>query len=166
MIVIGIDPGVAITGYGIICQEEDGDLSLVEYGAIQTPNSISADSERLLLIFKRLNEVLALHRPIAGAVEKLFFQKNTRTAMAVGQARGIALLALAQREIPVYEYAPVEIKQALTGYGNADKRQIQEMLKLRLSLSKIPKPDDAADALAVAICHLQSYRLRTLEVEG
>lgn len=160
MIVIGIDPGIAITGYGIIRQEDNEILTVVDYGAIVAPNSIRGDSERLLLIYQKLGEILTLHRPLAGAVEKLFFQKNVRTAMAVGQARGIALLALAQKEIPLYEYAPVEIKQALTGYGNADKRQMQEMVKLRLSLKEVPKPDDIADALAIAICHLQSYRLR------
>ncbi len=165
MIVIGIDPGIAITGYGIICQEEDGILTAVDFGAILTSSTTCGDSERLLLIFQKLDEILTLHRPVAGAVEKLFFQKNARTAMAVGQARGIALLAMAKRSIPVFEYAPVEIKQALTGYGSADKRQMQEMVKLRLSLKEIPKPDDVADALAVAICHLQSYRLRALEIQ-
>jgi len=166
MIVIGIDPGIAITGYGIICQEENGKLAVVDYDAIVTSQSDRNDSERLLLIYRRLNEILALHRPQAAAVEKLFFQKNARTAMAVGQARGVALLALAQNTVQVYEYAPVEIKQALTGYGGADKHQMQEMVKLRLSLREVPKPDDVADALAVAICHLQSYRLRNLEVQG
>lgn len=163
MIVIGIDPGIAITGYGIICQEENGNIIVVDYGAIVTSQSDRNDSERLLLIYHRMNEILALHRPHAAAVEKLFFQKNTRTAMSVGQARGVALLTLAQNNIRVYEYAPVEIKQALTGYGGADKRQMQEMVKLRLSLREIPKPDDAADALAIAMCHLQSYRLRNHE---
>jgi crossover junction endodeoxyribonuclease RuvC len=166
MIVIGIDPGIAITGYGIICQKENGKLAVADYGAIVTSQSGCNDSERLLLIYRRLNEILALHRPQAAAVEKLFFQKNARTAMAVGQARGVALLALAQNTVQVYEYAPVEIKQALTGYGGADKRQMQEMVKLRLSLREVPKPDDVADALAIAICHLQSYRLQNLEVQG
>lgn len=166
MIVIGIDPGVAITGYGIICQEQNGNIIAVDYGAIVTSQSGHNDSERLLLIYRRMNEILALHRPHTAAVEKLFFQKNTRTAMAVGQARGVALLALAQNKVQVYEYAPVEIKQALTGYGRADKRQMQEMVKLRLSLQEIPKPDDAADALAIAMCHLQSYRLRNHEEQG
>lgn len=163
MIVIGIDPGIAITGYGIISQEEDGSFSVVDFGAILTSNLGSGESERLLVIFQQLNHLLELHCPTVGAVEKLFFQKNARTAMSVGQARGIVLLALAQKGIPVYEYAPVEIKQALTGYGNADKRQIQEMVKFRLALKDIPKPDDAADALAIAICHLQSSPLRTLK---
>lgn len=163
MIVIGIDPGIAITGYGIICQEENGNITVVDYGAIVTSQSGRNDSERLLLIYHRLNEILFLHRPHAAAVEKLFFQKNTRTAMAVGQARGVALLVLAQNKVQVYEYAPVEIKQALTGYGGAEKRQMQEMVKLRLSLRDIPKPDDAADALAIAICHLQFYQLRNHE---
>ncbi|RCK75651.1 MAG: Crossover junction endodeoxyribonuclease RuvC [Anaerolineae bacterium] len=166
MIVIGIDPGIAITGYGITCQEDNGNIVVVDYGAIVTSQTDRNDGARLLGIYHRLNEILALHRPQAAAVEKLFFQKNTRTAMAVGQARGVALLALAQNKIQVYEYTPVEIKQALTGYGGADKRQMQEMVKLRLSLSEIPKPDDVADALAIAICHLQSYRLRHHEESG
>lgn len=163
MIVIGIDPGIAITGFGIISQEESGKLSVVDYGTIATSNSGQSESERLLLIFRQLNDLLDLHCPTAGAVEKLFFQKNARTAMAVGQARGIALLALAIKAIPVYEYAPVEVKQALTGYGNADKHQMQEMVKIRLGLREVPKPDDAADALAIAICHLQFYQMRLIE---
>ncbi|MCX8061559.1 MAG: crossover junction endodeoxyribonuclease RuvC [Anaerolineales bacterium] len=162
MVVIGIDPGVALTGYGIISQEEDGEISVVDFGAIVTTNATQCESERLLLIYKQLIEILDLHCPAAGAVEKLFFQKNARTAMAVGQARGISLLALAQKSIPVYEYTPVEIKQALTGYGKADKHQMQEMVKLRLGLREVPKPDDAADALAVAICHLQSSPIKII----
>lgn len=163
MIVIGIDPGIAITGYGIISQAQNGNFVVEDYGAIITSNTERGEGERLSLIFRQLNEILELHRPNAAAVEKLFFQKNTRTAMAVGQARGVVLFALAQKDIPVYEYAPVEIKQALTGYGNADKRQMQDMVKHRLALKEIPKPDDAADALAIALCHLQSYRVRNYE---
>lgn len=166
MNVIGIDPGIAITGYGIICQEENGNITVVDYGAIVTSQLGWNDSERLLFIYHRMNEILALHRPHAAAVEKLFFQKNARTAMAVGQARGVALLALAQNNVRVYEYAPVEVKQALTGYGGADKHQMQEMVKLRLSLRESPRPDDVADALAIAICHLQSYWMQDYEERG
>ncbi|MCS7247024.1 MAG: crossover junction endodeoxyribonuclease RuvC [Anaerolineales bacterium] len=162
MVVIGLDPGLAITGYGIICQEESGQLSVIDCGAITTTGSKSGESERLLLIYRRIVELLALHQPEAGAVERLFFHKNSRSAMAVGQARGVILLALAQQAIPVYEYAPVEVKQALTGYGDSDKRQMQEMIRLRLGLDDLPRPDDVADALAVAICHFQSYRIRGL----
>ncbi|GAB4480789.1 MAG: crossover junction endodeoxyribonuclease RuvC [Anaerolineales bacterium] len=166
MVVIGIDPGIAITGYGIIRQEQNGNIVVVDYGAIITSSSTHVEGERLAIIFQQLNELLELHRPDAGAVEKLFFQKNTRTAMAVGQARGVVLMTLALKDIPVYEYAPVEVKQALTGYGGADKRQMQEMIKLRLDLCEIPKPDDIADALAIALCHLQSHRFRRYEGQG
>lgn len=163
MIVIGIDPGIALTGYGIISQDNDGEVSVVDFGTIVTSNEIQSEAARLLVIFNQLNELLDFHCPTAGAVEKLFFQKNARTAISVGQARGVALLALAQKGVPVFEYAPVEIKQALTGYGKADKRQMQAMVKWRLGLREVPKPDDAADALAIAICHLQSSRLRMIE---
>jgi len=166
MVIIGIDPGIAITGYGIISQEKNGNIDIVEYGAIVTSPLNKQESERLLLIYRKLKELISLHRPRAAAVEKLFFQKNARTAMAVGQARGVALLVLAEFEIPLYEYTPLEIKQALTGYGGADKRQIQEMVRLRLGLKEIPQPDDVADALAIAICHLQSYRLRDYEAQS
>ncbi|PWH13552.1 MAG: crossover junction endodeoxyribonuclease RuvC [Anaerolineae bacterium] len=166
MVIIGIDPGIAITGYGIISQEQNGNIDIVEYGAIVTSPLNKQESERLLLIYRKLKERISLHRPRAAAVEKLFFQKNARTAMAVGQARGVALLVLAEFEIPLYEYTPLEIKQALTGYGGADKRQIQEMVRLRLGLKEIPQPDDVADALAIAICHLQSYRLRDYEAQS
>jgi crossover junction endodeoxyribonuclease RuvC len=111
---------------------------------------------------KRLNELLLLHPPNYGAVEKLFFQRNVTTALAVGQARGVILLALVQAGIPVSEYNPMDVKQAVAGYGGADKNQVQQMVKALLNLEDIPRPDDAADALAVAICHLHSSRIDTL----
>jgi crossover junction endodeoxyribonuclease RuvC len=154
MIVIGIDPGIAITGYGVVREESNGELIPIEYGVITTLSS-SNEVSRLLDLYDRLSNLLELHQPDSGAVEKLFFQKNAKSAMSVGQARGVVLLSLARRKIPVYEYAPVEVKQAVSGYGGADKKQMQLMVKMRLNLDSIPKPDDAADALAIAICHLQ-----------
>ncbi|MBW8010648.1 MAG: crossover junction endodeoxyribonuclease RuvC [Chloroflexi bacterium] len=161
MLVIGIDPGTATTGYGFVLQTENGNLQAVDYGVILTPPKMPM-AERLALLYKSLNEVLQLHPPESGAVEKLFFQKNVRTAISVGQARGVALLALAQAGLKVGEYAPTDIKQAVTGYGAADKRQVQEMVRTLLNLDEIPKPDDAADALAVAICHAHSLHTHTL----
>ncbi len=161
MLVIGIDPGTATTGYGIVKEEESGDLSLVDYGAILTPPDRPM-AWRLLQLYRSLNELIDLHRPDSGAVEKLFFARNVRTALSVGQARGVALLALAQGEIPVSEYTPLEIKQAVAGYGNAEKLQVQQMVRVLLRLVEMPQPDDAADALAVAICHLHSSRMRSL----
>lgn len=118
--------------------------------------------ERLLEIYRQLNRIILLHRPESSAVEKLFFQRNVRTALSVGQARGVILLALAEARLPVFEYTPLEVKQAVVGYGGADKNQVQQMVRALLSLNEIPQPDDAADALAIAICHLHSSRWRTL----
>jgi crossover junction endodeoxyribonuclease RuvC len=162
MLAIGIDPGTAITGYGLVREEQDGSLSVVDYGVIQT----SADDsmpERLVQLYYNLKDVIDLHSPQSGAVEKLFFARNVRTALTVGQARGIALLALAESGVALAEYSPNEIKQAVVGYGGADKNQVQKMVQALLDLDQIPQPDDAADALAVAICHLHSARMRSLE---
>lgn len=156
MVVVGIDPGTATTGYGFI-REENGVIEAIAYGVIITPAKV-AQEERLLLIYKQLNELFLLHRPDLGAVEKLFFQRNVTTAIQVGQARGVILLAFAQMGIPVGEYTPLEVKQAVAGYGNAEKIQVQQMVKSILDLREIPRPDDAADALAIAICHLSSHR--------
>ena len=161
MLVIGIDPGTAITGYGLVRMAENGDLSLVDYGVVLTSAKQSM-SKRLLDLYQQLNEILTVHHPDCGAVEKLFFQKNVRTAIAVGQARGVAILALAQVELKIAEYTPLEIKQAVVGYGGADKNQVQQMVRVLLDMDDIPKPDDAADALAVAICHLHNSRMLNL----
>ncbi len=158
MLVVGIDPGLATTGYGLIQEEQDGSLAVVDYGVILTPAG-SPLPQRLLELHRRLNEILLLHQPHSGAVEKLFFQRNVRTAFSVGQARGVVLLSLAEFGLKVGEYTPLEVKQAVAGYGAADKRQVQLMVKTLLGLSEIPRPDDAADALAVAICHLHSSRI-------
>jgi crossover junction endodeoxyribonuclease RuvC len=161
MLVIGIDPGTAITGFGLVREEENGNLTVVDYGVIQTPAKMPMP-ERLLNLYRQLKEITLLHRPDNGAVEKLFFQTNVRTAISVGQGRGVAILALAEAEMPISEYTPNEIKQAIAGYGGADKAQMQYMVKAVLNLDEIPKPDDAADALAVAVCHIHSARYKAL----
>lgn len=159
MLALGIDPGTATTGYGLVAETADGGLRVIEFGAILTPASLPMP-ERLLELHKRLKELLLLHRPESCAVEKLFFQRNVTTAISVGQARGVILLAAAEAGVEVAEYTPLEVKQAISGYGRADKRQMQEMVRTLLSLPDIPRPDDAADALALAICHLHSARFR------
>ena len=156
-VVVGIDPGTAITGYGIIREHENGDLEWVSHGVVKTPSDWD-EPQRLLELYHKLNEIFASYKPDCCAVEKLFFQKNVRTAIQVGQGRGAALIAAAEAELSVGEYTPLEVKQAVVGYGNADKQQVQKMVKVLLDLKEIPKPDDAADALAVAICHLHSTR--------
>lgn len=163
MRVLGIDPGTATTGYGVV-EEVNGDLKPLVFGVIRTP----ADQPlpvRLQLIYQALKELAGEWVPTAAAVEELFFSRNVRTAMSVGQARGVTLLALADFGLDVAEYTPLAIKQAVTGYGNADKAQVQEMVRLLLGLAEAPRPDDAADALAVAICHLHSARLAALSEE-
>lgn len=161
MRVIGVDPGTAITGWGII--EGDGnDLQMVAGGVITTPAGMPLP-ERLLIIYRELTAVVERWQPETAALEELFFSKNAKTALAVGHGRGVAMLALANVGLSISEYKPLEVKQAITGHGGADKRQMQQMVKLLLSLDAVPHPDDAADALAVAICHLHSARLRLLE---
>jgi crossover junction endodeoxyribonuclease RuvC len=156
-LVLGIDPGTATIGYALVRDLLDGSSQAVDYGVITTPKEDSAPA-RLVQLYERLNEILSLHHPDSAAVEKLFFQKNISTAIAVGQARGVVMLALAQAGLEIGEYTPNEVKQAVTGYGSADKKQVQEMVRVLLSLDKIPKPDDAADALAIAITHLNTRR--------
>ncbi len=148
---IGIDPGTARMGWGIV-EETDGTLHLVDCGVLTTPAGLSQAS-RLLQLYNDLRGLIERYHPAAAAIEELFFGKNVNTALTVGQARGVALLAFAQAGIPVHEYKPLQVKQALAGYGGADKRQVQEMVRLTLRLPAIPRPDDAADAVAVAICH-------------
>jgi len=157
MLVLGLDPGTATIGFALVRDLPDGNNEAVEYGVITTPKGDSAP-QRLMQLYKELNAILARYEPDSAAVEKLFFANNVTTAIGVGQARGVVLLALAQAGLEVGEYTPNEVKQAVTGYGSADKRQVQEMVKVLLSLDKIPKPDDAADALAIAITHLNTRR--------
>jgi crossover junction endodeoxyribonuclease RuvC len=164
MRVIGIDPGTAITGWGVV-EGEDNYLSLVAAGVITTSAGTPLP-KRLQIIYHELTLLIEEWQPESSAVEELFFSKNAKTALAVGHGRGVALLALANANLSIAEYKPLEVKQAITGYGGADKWQIQQMVKLLLSLDDIPRPDDAADALAVAICHLHSVRLRSLENDG
>jgi crossover junction endodeoxyribonuclease RuvC len=148
---LGIDPGTAIMGWGIV-DEADGALSLVDFGVLTTPAGMP-QAERLAQIYDQLRALLDRFRPEAAGVEELFFGKNVNTAITVGQARGVVLLSLAQAGVPIHEYKPTVVKQAVAGYGGADKKQMQEMVRLTLRLDKIPRPDDAADALAIAICH-------------
>ncbi|MEJ2011599.1 MAG: crossover junction endodeoxyribonuclease RuvC [Anaerolineales bacterium] len=159
MLVLGIDPGTARTGYGLVSEAGNGDLQLVAYGVIKTVADIP-QAERLHKLHSELKALIDEHHPAEAAVERLFFQKNVSTAMSVGQARGVILLALQQAGLPVGEYGPQDIKQAVTGYGAADKVQMQRMVKTLLAMSEIPKPDDAADALAIAICHCHSVKLK------
>ncbi|MCB0119146.1 MAG: crossover junction endodeoxyribonuclease RuvC [Anaerolineales bacterium] len=154
---LGIDPGTATTGYGLVRLMPDGELVAVDYGVILTPKE-ATPSARLEMLYDDLNKILKKHKPESAAVEKLFFSRNVTTGIAVGQARGVVLLALQKAGMDIYEYSPNEVKQAVAGYGFAEKRQMQEMVRTLLQLEKIPKPDDAADALAVAITHLNTAR--------
>jgi len=161
VVILGIDPGTATTGFGLVTEDAAGEAQLLRYGVFLTQAGTPMP-QRLLTIFRELSALLAETAPDAMAVEELFFSRNVTTALTVGQARGVVLLAAAQAGIPIYEYKPAEVKQALVGYGGASKQQIQEMVRLMLHLAAIPRPDDAADAVAVAICHLHSARLRRL----
>jgi len=160
MLVLGLDPGLAITGYGLV--EGDGEhLRLVAYGVFRTPAKM-AKPARLCQLYQQLGQALAQYQPDVAAVEKLFFSTNARTAMMVGEARGVLLLALAEAGLEIAEYTPLQIKQAITGYGQADKQQVQQMVRILLHLDFIPQPDDAADALAVSICHHYTAQMGSL----
>jgi crossover junction endodeoxyribonuclease RuvC len=156
MRIIGIDPGTGILGFGIIDVEKDKSR-LIDAGVIRT-SAKQDDAARLQTIFDELTEIINEFKPTAMSVEKLFFAQNVTTAMTVAQARGVVLLAGRQAELAIYEYTPLQIKQALTGYGRAEKKQIQEMVRIILQLPEIPKPDDCADALAAAITHSMTMR--------
>ncbi len=151
MLVLGIDPGIAITGFGLITINQIGEPELVNFGVIDSTAEKSTPS-RLIFLYDHLNELIEHYQPTHCAVEKLFFQKNLKTAMAVGEARGVIQLCLAQKHLPVVEYSPNEVKFAVTSYGSASKSQVQEMVRILLNLEEKPEPDDAADALAIAIC--------------
>jgi crossover junction endodeoxyribonuclease RuvC len=154
--IMGVDPGTATTGYGII--KKDGQKhTIIKYGCVLTPANTPLH-DRLEMIFDELSEIITEYRPEHIAVEELFFAANSKTAIAVGQARGVILLAGKKNGLSVFEYTPLEVKMALTGYGRADKNQVQQMVKTLLGLKEIPKPDDAADALAIAICHANTFR--------
>ncbi len=153
MRIIGIDPGIAIVGFGVL-EKRGSQLQPIQYGSIQTEAGLSVPL-RLKQIFEAMQSLVATYKPDEMAVEKLFFNKNVTTAFTVGQGRGVILLAAELAGIPVHEYTPLQVKQAVTGYGAADKKQIQEMVRILLKLQKVPKPDDVADALGIAITHAQ-----------
>jgi len=150
MIILGIDPGLALTGWGVLNNENEP--KLVEYGCIKT--SKDQDSfQRLLKLYKELQKIIKKYKPEVMAVEKLFFNTNAKTAFSVGEARGVIKICAVLAKVPVTEFTPLQIKNSVVGYGRATKKQVQEMVKVQLSLQKIPKPDDAADAIAVALTH-------------
>jgi crossover junction endodeoxyribonuclease RuvC len=155
-VVLGIDPGMAIVGYAVVAAQGDR-LNMIVCDVITTPAGMPL-AQRLQQIYRGLGEIIEAHHPNEAAMEELFFAKNARTALTVGQARGVAMLALANGGLSVAEYTPMQVKQAVTGYGSAKKEQVGEMVRILLHLSSIPRPDDAADAAAVAICHLHTAR--------
>lgn len=161
MLVLGIDPGIGTTGYGVVRELPAGGIEMVAYGAVQTPPN-SPLPTRLQQVYRGIQQIIRQYQPDSAAIEKLLFGKNVTTAMAVGQARGVTILALADSNLPIAEYTPASIKQAVAGYGNASKGQVQDMVRMLLDLDEVPRPDDAADALAVAITHLHSTRYQQL----
>ncbi|GAK42304.1 crossover junction endodeoxyribonuclease ruvC [Paenibacillus sp. TCA20] len=156
---LGIDPGIAIVGFGFV-DKTGNKLTPVQYGSIQT-EAHTPDEERLLHVYEAMCQLIDKYKPDAVALEKLFFNRNVTTAMSVSQARGVLVLAATQRGLPIAEYTPMQVKQAIVGYGKAEKKQVQEMVRMYLKLQTVPKPDDVADALAVAICHAHSYTLNS-----
>lgn len=150
MKILGIDPGTATTGFGVI-EKTKGKFATIDYGAISTPKTLPM-SNRLLILFNDIEEIIAKHQPDIIAVEQLFFARNVTTAISVGQARGVVLLAAQKADLNLKEFTPLQVKQSVTGYGQATKKQVQIMVQKILKLSSLPKPDDAADALAIAIC--------------
>lgn len=158
MIILGIDPGIAIVGYSIV-ECKGNNFKAIDYGCITTDSNLLFP-DRIKIIYDRLTEIIEKYNPEDLAVEELFFNKNVKTAIKVGQARGVEILAAVNKGMNIYEYTPLQIKQAVVGYGRADKVQVQEMVKLLLNLKERPKPDDVADALAVAICHGSSIKFK------
>jgi crossover junction endodeoxyribonuclease RuvC len=163
MITLGIDPGTALLGYGVVSGADEP--RPVAYGVIRTTPD-EAMPARLLRLYDGVRDLIATHQPDVLALEALLFGRNVTTAIAVGQARGVVLLAAAQAGVPVTEYRPAQVKEAVVGYGKADKPQMQEMVRLLLGLADIPRPDDAADALAIAICHVHTARFHALLPES
>jgi crossover junction endodeoxyribonuclease RuvC len=164
MIIMGIDPGTATTGYAFVGEDAGGDPVAIAYGVIITKPDMKMPN-RLQIIYREVKRLIAEHKPEAAAIEEMFFGKNVTAAITVAQGRGVALMALADANLPIYEYKPAEIKQTIAGSGNAPKAQMQEMVKTLLNLEKIPKPDDAADALAIALTGMQASRWEQL-VDG
>jgi len=160
MIILGIDPGLARLGYGVI--EADGDRRrVIQYGMLTTPAGVPMP-KRLQQLWRGMNQLMDIYQPDEVAFEELFFSKNITTGMAVSMARGVAMVAVAERTENLYEYTPMQIKQAVTGYGGADKHQVQQMVKILLNMKEIARPDDAADALAVALTHANSMHAKHL----
>ena len=160
MIIIGIDPGYAIVGIGVV-EYVGNKFRKLEYNAITTPAGMPT-VERLKKIYTEMTMYIDKYKPDAVAIEELFFNSNQKTAINVAQARGVLLVAVANKNVPISEYTPLQVKQSVTGYGRADKKQIQSMVKMILGLNVIPKPDDAADALALAICHAHSNKMNNM----
>ncbi|MFC1985016.1 crossover junction endodeoxyribonuclease RuvC [Chloroflexota bacterium] len=160
MRILGVDPGTIAMGYGVI-EDRDGEITLVDYGALTT-QARSPIGERLSYMYNKLLEIVSRFQPDAAAIEQPFVAKNAKSALAIGRAQAIAILAAANNGIPTYEYTPTQIKQRVANYGSSPKEQIQEMVRLQLGLPQIPQPSDAADALAVALCHLSEIRLSNL----
>ena len=158
MKILGIDPGYAIMGWGII-EKKGNSLIPIAFGSITTDKDV-AMPDRLKTLYSELMNVIAEYEPDEASIEELYFNNNAKTAIFVGEARGVALLACTNSSLPIYEYTPLQIKQGLVGYGRADKKQIQQMVKVMLNLKEVPKPDDTADALAAAICHGNSATSR------
>ncbi|MCG0275897.1 MAG: crossover junction endodeoxyribonuclease RuvC [Thermosediminibacteraceae bacterium] len=161
MVIMGIDPGIALSGYGVIWSNGTK-FEVIDFGVLKTESRLSI-AERLKSIYDGYLNLIETYSPEAIAVEELFFNKNTKTAITVGQARGVALLAAASKSVKIYEYTPLEVKQAIVGYGRAEKFQVQEMVRVLLNLKEVPKPDDAADALAVALCHINMRKYKEVE---
>lgn len=160
MIILGFDPGTATTGFGVVESVNDV-LRPIDVGVILTPADMPIE-ERLLSIYTDVNTLLDKYKPDTVATERLFFDRNVTNALSVGRAIGVILLAVAQRGLPWMEYTPMQVKTSVTGYGGADKNQIQQMVVRLLGLAEVPKPDDAADALAIAICHAHSLKLKSI----
>lgn len=158
MIILGIDPGIAIVGYGVI-QCKGNNIKAIDYGSIVTDSKLNSPV-RLKIIYHELTKIIEKYKPEDCAIEELFFNKNAKTAMKVGQARGVEILAAVNQNLDIFEYTPLQIKQAVVGYGRAEKHQVQEMVRLLLNLKAVPKPDDVADALAVAICHSSCLKFK------
>jgi crossover junction endodeoxyribonuclease RuvC len=158
MRILGIDPGIGRTGWGVI-EVESSKLKVQSYGCIETTQELALE-KRLEAVYKGIEEIIKTARPDALAIEDLFFNTNAKTALIVGQARGVILLAAAKSELPIAVYTPLQVKMAVTGYGRAEKNQVGQMVKTILKLSNIPKPDDTADALAIAITHAFSYKMK------
>jgi crossover junction endodeoxyribonuclease RuvC len=156
MRILGVDPGYAISGYAVV-DYEGNKFKVIKYGVIRTPSKMKMQ-DRLNKLFEKYTLLIEKYKPDHMAIEELFFNKNVKTAIAVGQARGVHIVAAVQNKVPVYEYTPLQVKQGVVGYGRAEKNQVQEMVKMLLNLKTIPKPDDAADALAITICHAHSNR--------